>query len=202
MKNLRFLPSQSVWARPLLSCSAFVVLLLMGMGASRAVLRSRVSNLRQQVSTMEARWNSVSAHLQEALEVEPKLERLVEQPRTIIAERQNGRWAAVLRGVVLAVSPETELQSIHAQEKRESNACEVRLDGVAFGQEPRASGERFRQMLLGHLRQAAGQQFSTAEFERLEESAQPPASAQKRAVFTIVATAPLHSARAAREDPR
>lgn len=180
-------PVCRVWVSTIAGGAALLAVL--GIWHSR--LRDRVNVLSRDLSLAQERWAVVSSQLRECQEAQPALQRLIERPQAVSAVRAAPRWTGALRAVVASSSEETEMKGIHAFEAPETpGACELRLQGVAGGGAPRATAERFRQLLLMNLAQCSVPGSVGARFENLEDvtSAALVPSPWVTA-FTIVATA-------------
>lgn len=154
-------------------------------------LRARTAALAAEQRTLET---SLAAVSQQRLEAEPAraaLAALLERRVRLAEDRDAPRWSTALGSVATAAGVDVELQDIRARGTRDDQgACELRIDAVCTGREPRTRADRFRRELealfVRHLRRGEG----TTRFERLEDEA-PFASAhadRRSAKFTIVVT--------------
>ena len=135
-------------------------------------------------------WTAVSAQLQDANAVRPKIEAVLGQPARIAADRARPRWTPALREIAMAAERGIEILEIRARaEAEDPGACELRLRGAAAGLQPRLAADRFRETVEDNLKRNADGRPVSARFEQIEDG--PDAAGalpdQRRGTFVIVA---------------
>jgi hypothetical protein len=121
-------------------------------------LRERTAAQSVELRALETRWAAVSAHLQEAAAMRPKLERALGGPARFAADRASPRWTPALRGIAMAAGKEIELVDIHAHADAENpSACVIRVRGLAGGPQPRLAADHFRKAAEENLKRNAGE---------------------------------------------
>ena len=172
-------------------CAAVSACVLFGVGmhAWSSSLRARIAASESDLHTMETEWTTVSAQLEAAEGMRPRIETLFNLPKRVAEDRQAEGWAPLLEAIATSAGPETILQEIHAQgTPADPGACELRLDGFSTGLSPTAAAGRFLQALKARL----ASQFHrpvTVRFEKLEDKpVLAPGLPLRKASFTITAT--------------
>ena len=101
--------------------------------------------------------------------------------------------AEALASVTSAVAANVELRGIQARGEPDAlGAFYLRITGLCTGREPRATADRFRQMLEANLKQFIAREGVTTRFERLEDvtpsSPELPDPQKPQAAFTAIAS--------------
>jgi CheY-like chemotaxis protein len=176
--------------RAIVGASLLLLALAMVSAAWHFALRERTSALSGELGALEMQWAVVSKRRQAAEAARATSEVSLQQAKSLAGERVAPRWAAALRSMATAVSDGIALQHVQARgEAEDPGACDLRIDGVCTGREPRSTADQFRQLLETNLRQLLGRDGMTARFERLEEDTDSTSASPdvRRAAFTIVA---------------
>ena len=167
-------------------CVAFVG----GFVAWRSLLAAREGARSAELSTLSREWTAVSAQLQDANAVRPKIEAALGQPARIAADRARPRWTPALHGIAIQAERGVEILEIYARgEVEDSGACELRLRGAAVGLQPRLAADRFREAVEEHLKRNADGRAASVRFEQIEDAPDAPGALpdQRRGTFVIVA---------------
>ena len=167
-------------------CIAFAA----SLGAWRFLLAGCESARSAELSMLSREWTAVSAQLQDANAVRPKIEAALGQPARIAADRARPRWTPALREIAIEAARGIEILEIHARgEVEDSGACELRLRGAAVGLQPRLVADLFREAVEEGLKRNADGRAASVRFEQIEDAPDAPGALpdQRRGTFVIVA---------------
>ncbi len=166
-------------------------LLLAGIfGVRNLEARDRAAAALAELHTGEAEWAVISAQLEEAKALRPKLEAALGQPARILADRDRPRWTSALGGIVMAAGERIELHQIRARAvPEEPGACEVFVHGAVGGSQPRRAADHFREAVEEGLQKNATGRPVSVRFGQLEDEPAAPGAQpeQRRAAFVIIA---------------
>ena len=164
-------------------------------GAFFAQWRTNLENRYRELTTDLGVAERGRAALAQALaEAEPhrkKLQELLSLPKRLEQQRTSPQWTPVLRSIVRSHEGDIELQGLHAHQMDDKpGACDVRIDGVAFGPNARVSIDHFRHKIEQELQHDQSSEPVKTGFLRFAEEAESSeaASEQKRITFEIAVT--------------
>lgn len=147
--------------------------------------------LEAQLAALQTRWASVSKQLQEATETEPQLKALISRQKQVTRERNAPGWSPTLRNVLQAAGKDIDVQDVHAGAKPlEPGIGELRISGIAGGESPRDSADRFRVALEAKLGKDLVANAILTQFAQCRDRPEEPGQGLPRgkAAFTITAT--------------
>jgi Tfp pilus assembly protein PilN len=170
---------------------SFLSLLVVALGlATYYFIQLRRTNVAQAThAARKAEFENLSPLAKTAQEREVALTKQIE-----LADRLTQRiekrfyWAPVFESLVTAVPPNVQITKLSGDIKNgePSRNCQLLLEGLAAGQEPRASAEELRRAVVERL--AAKYPTASATFRNLDDSAEQVRMDGKvlaTAVFTI-----------------
>lgn len=166
--------------------AALFVVLAAVLGIRYLDARDRAAAAVAERLALEAEWRVVSPQAEQAEKARPGLAALPDLAKRLEEEHKAG-WVGALRAVAINAGSAIELRGIAARGfDAAPGACEVRIEGVASGQFPRAVADEYHQGLRRDLERGARGPVLT-QFEKLEDEPEPlPERAEgKRASFVI-----------------
>ena len=168
---------------------AILLLLAAGLWNRYWDARGRVAAASAECLAREVEWTAISEDLTKALAVRSKIEKARSQLAHISADRAKPRWTSALRGIVAMGDAGIEILEVRARgETEDSEACEVRVSGVASGAAPRTTADRFRHAVEENLKTSANGRPVSARFEELGNGPGEVLSENQRASFVMMVT--------------
>lgn len=171
-----------------LAALTLFLVLIGGLWIHYSMARHHVAAISSELATLEAEWSAVSARLQEALEVQSKIEMTRSVSARIAAERAKPRWTPALRSVIPPGNAGIDILEVETHGQAEdSGVCEVRIRGVAGGSQPRWAADQYRRTIEENLKRNADGRAVSTSFELLNDipGALPD---QMQATFVVIAT--------------
>jgi len=130
----------------------------------------RSSDARSAFEAQKAEFDRLSPLVKAATEKEAELTKQITQ-----AERLTGRmekrfyWAPVLESILAAVPPNVQLTKLSCDTGREKGGiCQVNMEGIAVGEEPRAAAEEMRKAIGDRI--GASYTGVSATFRNLDDN--------------------------------
>ena len=151
----------------------------------------RTNSVRSEYQAKKAEFDRLSPLAKAAREREVELTKQIELASRI-TDRMEKRfyWAPVFESVVVAVPANVQITKLSGDAGRDgSRQCQVTLEGVAAGEDPRAAAEEMRRSIADRL--GAKYPSIAATFRNLDESPERSRLDGKilpTAVFTINVT--------------
>ena len=157
----------------------------------RTSLENRYRVLAMDLGVAERARAELAQTLAEAEPHRKKLQERLSLPKRLEQQRTSTQWTPVLHSIVRSHEGDIELQGLHAHQMADKpGACDVRIDGLAFGPGARASIDHFRHKIEQELQHGqASEPVKTGYLRFAEESeSSGAASEQKRITFEIAVT--------------
>jgi Tfp pilus assembly protein PilN len=153
---------------------------------------SRTSSAQHAYAAHKAEFDRLNPQAKAALERETQLTKQIDLAKRV-ADRIEKRfyWAPLFETVVTAVPPNVQITRLSGDVGRDSSRqqCQITLEGLAAGPEPRAAAEEMRRSIGDRI--AARYNSVTATFRNLDdgtETARLDGKVLPTVVFTIHVT--------------
>jgi Tfp pilus assembly protein PilN len=172
-----------------LKISLLVVLVVsIGLAGYYFIQLSRTGSAKAAFNTQKAEFERLSPLSKQAADREKELTMQVEQAATLTNRMENRfYWAPVFEAVAAAVPPNVQITKLTGETGRDSaRQCQILMDGIAAGPEPRAAAEEMRKSIAGRL--GAKYAATNATFRNMDdgsESAKLDGKTLPTVVFTI-----------------
>ncbi len=153
-------------------------------------LRDEVAVSSGEVLVLEGQWEGATKQQRDVETARAGIEALLKRPDRLAEDRAAPRWAAALRDVATAASPEIAILDVQAKGRPgDPGACELRITGISTSPAPRVTADSFLHALSAHIERHSIKGSATVRFESLEDEPHLPATApnQRKSKFTIVA---------------
>jgi Tfp pilus assembly protein PilN len=131
---------------------------------------SKTGSVRAAFAAQKAEFDRLSPLAKQAAEREKSLTEEIELARRV-TERMENRfyWAPVFESVAAAVPPNVQITKLSGDCSRDKGSqCQVTMEGIAAGQEPRAAAEEMRRSIAERL--GAKYAGTSATFRNMDDS--------------------------------
>lgn len=152
-------------------------------------LRDQVAVSSGELLVLERQWEDATKQQRDVETARAGIEALLKRPDRLAEDRAAPRWAAALRDVATAASPEVAILDVQAKGRPgDPGACELRIIGISTGTAPRVNADGFLHALSANIERHSIKGSATVRFESLEDEPHSPATApnQRKSKFTIV----------------
>ncbi len=162
--------------------------IMIGLAAYYFVTMGKTSTAKEALAGRKAEFDKLTPLAKIAKEREDVLTKQIDMANLLTKQIEDRfYWGPVFEQVIACVPPHVQLTKCNAEVGRElPRRCQITLDGIAAGEEPRIVAEELRTAFLERL----GQKFQTvtAKFKNLEDGIAPVnffGKQMRTAIFSI-----------------
>jgi Tfp pilus assembly protein PilN len=153
---------------------SFLALLVVSIGLAGYyfIQLSKTNSVRTAYASQKAEFERLTPLAKQAGEREAELNTQIELARRV-TDRMEKRfyWAPVFESVAAAVPPNVQITKLSGDVSRGSGReCQINIDGIAAGQEPRAAAEEMRRSIAERF--GAKYAGTNATFRNMDDSAE------------------------------
>jgi hypothetical protein len=152
--------------------------------------QDRIAGTLAKHRTLEAELAAVQPELQQARELQSRIQAIRNPTGAISSEQAQARWSPPLRSVMACAGPDIKVSEVRAKEEPgDARTWTLLVSGVSTGRAPRKVADSYRLALQRDLDQIFQRSVNIqlTEFEEAPDPT-PAAAAERHGRFTILAT--------------